>query len=119
MLTRWEDNMSLYGDYIKEHHGDEIIETEHGFATYRYLDANGPAVYIVDIYVIPELRQSHCASKLADEVAMKAMQVGCKKMIGSVVPSAKNSTASLKVLLGYGMRLKSSSDNLIIFEKDL
>lgn len=108
--------MSLYADYLREKTGDEILETEHGFATYRYLD---DAVYIVDIYVKPDFRKSTIASCMADAICKEAKEKGIHKLIGSVVPSSKNSTASLKVLLSYGMLLKSSSENFIVFEKEL
>ncbi len=109
--------MSLYAQYILEHRGDEIIENEYGFATYRYL--NNDTVYIVDIYIVPEYRKSNKASVIADEVVRAAKLRGCVKLLGTVTPTAKNSTVSLKVLLGYGMTLQSSSADCIIFEKDI
>ena len=56
---------------------------------------------------------------MADEIAKIAKKEGCTKMLGSVVPSAKNSTISLKVLLAYGMTLQSSTNDFIIFEKEI
>lgn len=109
--------MSLYAQYIKENRNDECIESDKGFCTYRYLNAD--QVYIVDIYVLPEHRKSKEASNLADLVTIEAKSKGCKVLLGSVVPSAKNSTASLKVLLGYGMSLDSASNDFIVFKKDI
>jgi len=108
----------MYGDYIREHRGDEIVENEKGFATYRFLN-EGKTVYIVDIYVHPDFRNSKAASSLADTIVEAAKLQGCVELLGTVVPSAKNSTASLKVLLGYGMSLHSSSNDLIVFRKDI
>jgi len=108
--------MSLYSEYLKEKTNDGILETSRGFATYRYLDRS---VYIIDIYVVPQFRKTGEASQMADCIAKEAKENGCTKMIGSVVPSNKDSTASIKVLLAYGMRLSSSSDNFILFEKEL
>jgi len=110
--------MSLYADYILEHRGDCTIENANGFATYRFLN-NNATVYLVDIYVRPEARKSGAASDLADKVCEIARQKGAKELLGTVVPSARNSTASLKVLLGYGMELQSASADLIIFRKSL
>lgn len=109
--------MSLYAEYIKEKLDDNCMETELGFATYRYLNDN--KVYIIDIYVKPEYRKSKIASDLADLIAQEAKEKGCKEMLGTVIPSAKGSTNSLKVLLGYGMTLVSSDKDLIIFKKEL
>lgn len=109
--------MSLYADYIKERLGDEIYECEDGFATYRFL--NDRQVYLVDIYVTPEKRRLGFAGSIADVVAVKAKEKGCVEMIGTVVPSAKTSTSSLRALLGYGMVLQSSSNDLIVLKKDI
>jgi len=112
--------MSHYGDYIKEHHGDGIVEREHGFATYRYMQLDGkPAIYIVDIYVAPERRITNLASEMADEVVCLGLVNGCHLLVGTVVPSAKNSTSSLKVLLAYGMSLHNSSNDLIVMKKEI
>lgn len=107
--------MSMWADYILEHRGDLMVESPVGFAVYRFLDEK--QVYIVDIYVKPEFRQAGKAASIADLVVEAAKRQGCTELLGTVVPSAKNSTASLKVLLGYGMSLKSSSNDLIVFQK--
>lgn len=109
---------SLYAQYMKELNDDEIIETDLGFASYRYLN-EGKSVYIVNIYVVPEARKDRIASALADTIVDVARKRGCIEVLGTVTPSAKGSTASLKVLLGYGMTLKSSSDNMILFSKEI
>lgn len=109
--------MSLYGKYLKERSNKEILENETGFATYSFPD--NTTVYIEDIYTNPESRISGEASRLADEIIKIAKQKGCTKLIGSVVPSTKGSTDSLKVLLAYGMKLDSSTNNFILFSKEL
>lgn len=97
---------------------DHILETEQGFATYRYLEPEN-AVYIIDLYVLPEFRKEGCAAKMADAIVKASKELGFKKLLGSVVPTSKDSTTSLKVLIAYGMKLKSSSENFIVFEKDI
>lgn len=109
---------SLYAQYVAERTWDSILEYEHGYATYRYTDTD-KTVYIIDIYVEPEFRKQGLAAKMADEIVKFAQIRGCKKLIGSVVPSVKNSTASVKVLLAYGMSLDSSTENFILFKKDI
>lgn len=108
----------MYGDYIKERLGDEIVERDEGFATYRYIERDGiPCVYIVDIYVRPDFRKTNIASEMADEIVRKSGT--CKRLLGTVCPSARGSTESLKVLLGYGMSLHSCQNDLIIFRKEI
>ena len=110
--------MSLYADYIRERTDDSILEGAGGFATYRYIN-DGKSVYIVDIFVLPGSRREGSASTLADIIVDEAKAKGATELLGTVVPSAKGSTTSLRVLLGYGMTLHSASDNLIVFRKDI
>lgn len=109
---------SLYAKYIEERTGDLILEYPNGYATYRYMD-DGKTVYIVDIFVDKEFRKFGLAAKMADEIAGFAKVRECNRMVGSVVPGSKNSTDSILVLIAYGMRLSSSSDNFIVFEKEI
>lgn len=107
----------MYGDYIKEQRGDDIIETSFGFASYRFL--NEKQVYLIDIYVAPEFRNRSAGTELTQMVCKIAKDRGCSELIGSVAPQAKDSTKSMKLLLGYGMTLQSASNDLIIFKKEL
>lgn len=108
---------SLYGKYIKEKAGDEIIETDKGFASYRFMPDG--ACWIMDIYVEPQWRQENVASVMADIIVEKARSKGCTELLGTAVPSLLNSTAGLKVMLAYGMTLKSATQDLIILRKDI
>ncbi len=110
--------LSLYADYLKERTNDEIVETDAGFATYRYIN-DGKSVYIIDIYTDPSDRRKSLATTLADVVVADAKNRGCTELLGTVVPSTKNSTVSLRVLLGYGMTLQSAANDLIVFRKDI
>lgn len=110
--------MTLYGHYIKEFRGDGIVESEHGFATYRYLN-DGKTIYIIDIYIVPHARNMHLASEFANQIEAIGKASGATEMFGTVSPSANNSTESLWVLLKYGMRLHSIDQNLIVFRKDI
>lgn len=109
---------SLYAQYLRERTTDGILETATGFATYRYLDG-GKSVYVVDIYVVPGHRKSGEAAALADAIACEAKAKGCSEMIGTVQPSAKGATTSLKVLLAYGMELQSAGADCIILSKKI
>lgn len=110
--------MSLYSEYIKERTTDLILETDIGFAHYRYVDEN-VGCYIVDIYTKPEHRQKGEAAGLADQIALEAKSRGAKYLLGSVQPSANNSTTSLKVLLAYGFKLAWSSQDAIFLRKEI
>jgi len=109
--------MSLYSEYLLERTSIQIIETPQGFITFKFNSDN--SCYIEDLYVKPEFRRSHVASELADQVCVIARSKGCTKLLGSVVPSAKNSTASMLILAAYGMKLSRSMNDFIVFEMEL
>ena len=108
--------MSLFGDYLRERTTIEIIEKDYGFITYSFA---GEECYIRDLYIDPNHRFAGMAASLADLVTVIAKQRGCKYLTGTVCPDAKNGNDSLKVLMAYGMKLHSSTNNLIIFKKDI
>ena len=110
--------MSLYGDYIKEHRNDEIIENDDGFATYRYLN-NGKSVYILDIYTKPSNRKSHIAASFADQIVAIAKEKGATELFGTVQPAANNSHISMLVLLAYGLKPSGMINDSVIFRKDI
>lgn len=110
--------MSMYGDYVRERLGDEILESDQGFVTYRYLN-EGKTVYVVDLYVAPQFRKSQYGQTLTDAVIKIAKEKGCTEMIGTVSPAATNATYSMKVLIAYGMELKTSNEMVIVFRKDI
>lgn len=107
---------SMYNDYIKELHNRETIESDNGFVTYSF---EKDSVYIQDIYVIPNMRKSNEASRLADCIAEIAKSRDIKILLGSVIPSYNNSTASMKILLAYGFKIDSSANNFILLKKEL
>lgn len=110
--------MSLYADYLKERTNDQILELDFGFATYRHL-ADTKTTYIMDIFVLPKFRKEGLAAKMAGQIIDEARELGHTKLLGSVVPSNKNSTDSLRILLAFGMKLQSAVNDFIVFEKDI
>lgn len=112
--------MSMHAEYLRERLGDEVLEYDEGFVTYRFIDDNGiKSVYIVDIFVRPDFRRTRMASIMADAVVELARTQGCKRLIGTVSPASKNATDSLKVLMGYGMELYQCDKNAIIFKREI
>lgn len=102
--------------YFKEREGVESISFDGGFATYII---SGEECYIRDIYVEKDYRNRYLASKMADEITKIAKKAGCKYLTGTVMPSANNSTDSVKVLLSYGFKLHSAIQNGIFFRKEI
>ena len=108
---------NLQADYVKEREGIETVGFPGtAFATYKI---EGSDCYLKDIYVIPEKRRGHLAYELADMVTSIARKRGCRRLLGSVSPSAKGSTESLKFVLNYDMKLLTSDKGIIYFEKEI
>lgn len=111
---------SHYAKYIKELKNFDMIEDENGFAIYGIMEEPpNKFCYIEDIYVIPEKRKEKIASSYADKIAQIAKQHGCNILLGSVVPSYKDSHYRMLVLLGYGFKLYSTQHDLIYFQKEI
>lgn len=109
--------LSLYAQYLIERTDDRILEIEEGFITWRQISPE--TFYIIDIYIKPQFRECGIASNLADQVCRFAKAAGAKEVIGTVVPSLKGATESIQTLVAYGMRVSSSTENLIVFKKEL
>ena len=111
----------MWLNYVRERDQSiKVVELPEGFATYKYMDlGSAKAVYIEDIYVLPDYRDEKIASKMSQMVQEQAKLDGCQYLLGTVCPESNNSTASLKVLLAHGMTLLKSEPNLIWFYKEL
>src|ERR1700732_4801228 len=107
---------SLHGQYIEELSGKEIIEDHRGFATYLFMD---DGCYIEDIFVTKDHRHEGVAKEMLDKITVIAKEKGCKKLIGTVIPSYKGSTNSLQAAFAYGFKLDSSRQNLVVYIKEL
>jgi GNAT superfamily N-acetyltransferase len=108
---------SLYGQYIKERLGHGIVEIEHGFATFDYVSED--TVYIIDLYVVPEMRKSKIASTLADLICEQAKKDGKRYLLGSVDATAKTAETSHKVLLAYGMQVYKVAEPAVFYIKEI
>ena len=107
---------SNYRLYMEERENAHVVESNNGFAT---ATETGDYFYITDIFIKKECRSIKEASKLADELVVIAKSLNYTKLLGSVDTRANGATISMKVLLGYGMNLHSTKDNIIYFEKSI
>lgn len=106
----------MYAQYLKEREDLDTLETEKGFATYRFR-AND--CYIQDIYVLPEYRKQGYGAVIADEIVDKAKAEGYKILTGSVDSRANGAAASTQALEAYGMKPYSVEGSLTYFYKEL
>ena len=108
--------MSLFGDYIYEREGKNIIEDQESFATYKI---HGTECYIEDVYVQKEARKNVKAHKIVDRIAEIAKAKGVQFLTTTVSTIVGNPTASVRAILGYGFRVHSAKENLIVFIKEV
>jgi len=107
---------SLYAQYVKERTDRQIIEDSRGFATFV---VQQDYVYIEDIYVLPEYRNSKVGQQYEQQIAEYAKSLGLNKLVGSVCITAKNASESAAVLLHIGYKITYVADNMIYFTKKL
>ncbi len=108
--------MSLYGDYIKETFGKDIVEDNEGFVSFSIVNDE---CYVEDVYVIPEARLKGKTDVLMAKVVSIAKEKGCKYLTTTINPGIKTVERSMIVILNYGFKFHSSEKNKIIFIKEL
>lgn len=117
-VYRSEDMQSLYARYLSEREGLWTFETEYGFVTYRILDGHGYAE-LIDMYIVPEQRNSGKAWDLLYHVEEEAANKACKYLFTCVDPQAKNSHNSMLAVLAGGFILHRTDGSLIWFFKEI
>lgn len=108
--------MSLYGKYIKEREGKEIIENDYGFASYS---VTPDGIYVENIYILPTFRKSGIAVDLEKQIIEIIKQKGLKYLYSSVAINTPDCSANLARLIKHGARLHSAANNLIFCVKEV
>lgn len=108
----------FYQDYLKEYRGQEYIERDYGFITYRLI-AGTTSLYIQDIYIEPIWRSAGNVKELIELVEAKGRELGCTIMVGSVYLGNAYASKSLKSLLMYGGKIVSADAEKINLCKEL
>ncbi len=102
---------SLYGDYIKEREGFDLIETDRSFATYKIRDGE---CFIGHMYVAPEYRKQGLARSLTEKLLAVAKEKECVALVGTVALDVKGATKTLKAALEIGYGVFQARDNVIV-----
>jgi hypothetical protein len=115
------NNLQMYADFLEETSHAKLLETEHGFATYRYeyKQEIGTYVYILDIYVKPEKRNGAIAADMANQIAEEAKENDVNIMVGSVDLRINGAERSQKVLKAYGMEPAWLDDPIQYYIKEI
>lgn len=110
------ETVDMYSEYLKELGAKFLFKNDKGFVIYSFTEDN---LYVEEIYILPEYRGKKEFSKIADSIIAIAKQKECKKLLGSVVPSINNSSRNVSIMLAYGFKIISASNNFIVFEKEV
>jgi hypothetical protein len=110
------ESIDMYAAYLEELGAKHLYRNDKGFVIYSFTD---DSIYLEEIFILPEFRGKKEFAILANKINDIAKEKGFKKILGSVIPSINNSTRSVAMMLSYGAKLVSSSNNFIIFEKEV
>lgn len=109
---------SLYGNYVKECVGWEIIEDEFSFVTYQKMENE---IRIIDMYVSPEKRTRNIWNELYNKVEKVAQLLNCdtiSAVINKQIPeSSQNRTCH--ICKKVGMSSIYEDEFFIIYRRGL
>lgn len=91
--------LDLYKQYLEEREGAHLMAYDWGFAVYKF---EPEFVYLQDIFVAPQFRESGLGVRLEQLVIEKALEKGYTAIVGSVVKSTKFGPQMHKIMLGLG-----------------
>jgi len=111
----------MYLDYLREKTDKQILEIkDQGFITYSYTTlGDDKAVYVEDIYIVPELRKTKLMLKMIREIYSEAKEKGCSVALGSVQLNTKKPETSIRLLLDHGMKVLRNENQKIWFFKEI
>ena len=107
---------SLYGRYIKEREGKDILEYDDRFISY---EINGDFICAFDAYVIPEKRKNGLFKSLIEEIEEIGRENKCSWILATVDPKDKNRERSTKALNSMGLFYWKFNSSLLWYKKEL
>lgn len=112
--------ISLYGQYVIEREGKQILETDSGFATYTIAPTEiGNQIFVHDLFILQNCRKSKEASNLVDQLLEIAADNNCTHAMSTVDPRTNGATTALKFQLHVGMNLYKTANGLVYLYMEL
>lgn len=109
----------MWLDYVKERTNKKVAKiADSGFAIY-YHYASEKSLYLEDIYVVPDKRQTKVGVTLLNMIIEEARKAKVFSILGSIDPETNNSDISLKAMLNYGFKPYKISNGLLFLKKEL
>jgi len=110
--------ISLYGQYIKEREGQEIIEEDYGFASYSInYSGNECYIFIHDFFITSKFRGTKKTKALVEKLLSVAYENKCSYAVATIDPITATSTQAMKFHLKNGMCLSHIDNGLIYMIK--
>jgi GNAT superfamily N-acetyltransferase len=107
---------SLYGQYILEKEGTQILEKDYGYITYKIIEKE---IHIFDLFIVKEERNKNLGFILCKELESVAKECGCNYAMATIAMGTKGQTEALKFHLKYGLQLISASKDYIVLGKEI
>jgi hypothetical protein len=105
---------SLYGQYIAEREGQEIIEKDYGFASYSINWTNHDCyIYIHDFYIVPKYRGTTKTIELVDDLLSVIYENKCSYAIATIDPNTATATQAMKFHLSNKMKISHIANGMI------
>ena len=104
--------------YLKEYQGQEYLETDFGFVTYKIIPET-QTIFAPTVFVDKAYRKGGYGRDLMDEVSDIGRDADCRVLLGMVQMDYKGKETSLMAALSYGMKIVSSSATEIYLSKEL
>lgn len=105
---------TLFAKYIKERHGQEIIENESGFIIF---EVAGPEIFVVDMCIEASERAKGNGANLIDQLAAKFPE--CTVMSGHLWLKKPGFDNVLAASLKNGFKVRGSDGVKLLILKDL
>lgn len=111
--------MGLLYEYMKEREGYKFYETDEGLIMYKLVPEVN-AVYVTDIYVVPDKRNEYIGTYMTDKVVADCKErYGCTLLVGSVCLDDSKCSINRKILETYGMTFSHQEGSMLYFKKEV
>ncbi len=107
---------TLYAKYIKERRGLDVLESEHGFLTYKM---NGEECFIADMCIEEDRRTAGHGRVLTSALEALAKDAGCKYISANIDLNAGGANNCLLAAMTVGFEVRAANLNVLLIVKDL
>lgn len=107
---------SLYGKYIEEREGKQILEYEWGFAAYKI---KGPEIFLAEIYIVKDVRRLGKSRIIVDDLEKIGLENKCEILTANIFLKDPNANITMQAAYANGFEIKESDRNVLLIAKEL